>query len=174
MPDIYTTIAADGCEETREATDVSTGVAEAGDIVALNPQGVIDETLLPPGVGAEIKAVLVAEDLDAGDYVNFFDDAGTVSVRPADNSNGRQAHGFVRTAFATGAMADVYLEGKNDALAALMPGETYFLGTDGKVTLTPPDLTDAATPVGTFVQPVGAACAATEISTEIGKKIRKG
>lgn len=173
MGDFYKTVDTDGCDGVREATSVSTGVAEAGDIVSLNAQGQLDETLFPPGLGDDLKLITVGEDVEAGDFVNIFDDAGVPSIRPADNSNGREAHGFVRDTVAAGGTTTVYFEGVNDALTALVPGQTYFLGTGGDVVVTPPDLTNAATPIGTIVQPLGTACATTEINAEIGQKTRK-
>jgi len=54
MADKYNTLE-NGKEVNREATVVSTGVGEAGDILALGPDGKIDESVLPTGIGADVK-----------------------------------------------------------------------------------------------------------------------
>ena len=61
-----------------EATAVSTGVTEAGDIVALDANGKLDTTLMPTGVGADTASILASENLAAGDFINIWDDAAVV------------------------------------------------------------------------------------------------
>ena len=121
-----------------EATVVSTGAADAGEIVALDSSGKIDVSVLPTGVGPNVKLVLASEAIGAGKYVNIYDNGGTPNVRLADNSNGREAHGFVKDAVASAANATVYFEGTNDDLSSLTPGARQYLGTAGGVTATPP------------------------------------
>lgn len=149
-----------------EATVVSTGVAEAGDIVALAADGKLDPSVLPTGIGADTKVLEASEGLSAGDYVNIFDDGGTPKARLADNSNGRDAVGFVLTAVTTGNNATVYFEGPNTALAGLTTGARYYLGTAGDVTATPLDTSDPLN-VNKIHQFLGKACDATAIQTEI-------
>ena len=153
-----------GKRSVTEATVTSSGVAEAGDIVGLDASGKIDPTLLPTGVGPDAIAVLVSEaaGLTAGDYVNFFDDGGVASVRLADNSNGRDAHGFVLDAFADAATATVYFEGSNSALTGLTIGARQFLATAGGTTETPVAVTS-----GDLHQFLGVAINATTINTDI-------
>jgi hypothetical protein len=127
----------DGKKANKEATVVSTGASEAGEIVALDSSGRLDPSVLPVGVGPDVKAAETTENLIAGDYVNFFNDGGTEKVRLADASNGRDAHGFVKAPFNTAATATVYFEGPNDALTGLTPGARQYLNTAGKVTATP-------------------------------------
>ena len=113
MADRYNTLDT-GKEVNKEATVVSTGPSEGGDIVALDETtGKLDPSVLPTGVGPDIKIMEAAEALSAGDYINIFDDGGTEKARLADRSNGREAHGFVKSAFAMGAMATVFFEGAN-------------------------------------------------------------
>ncbi len=146
-----------------EATVVSTGAADAGEIVALDSSGKIDVSVLPTGVGPNVKLVLASEAIGAGKYVNIYDNGGTPNVRLADNSNGREAHGFVKDAVASAANATVYFEGTNDDLSSLTPGARQYLGTAGGVTATPPTFAGGAT----IHQLVGSAISITEIDTDI-------
>ncbi len=133
-----------GKSKLKEATVSSTGVAQAGDILALDPSGKIDVSVLPTGVGPDVKLVEASEDLGAGNYVNFFDDAGTEKVRLADNSNGRAADGWVESAFLTGETAEVFFEGPNPAAPTNVAGDRAYLGTAGGVIVTPLDPTNPA------------------------------
>jgi len=121
-----------------EAKVQSSGAADAGKIVALGDGGKLDLSVLPDGVGAATQIIGASEALSAGNFVNIWSDAGEVKVRLADNSNGRQADGYVLDAVASGADATVYpLDGTNAELIGLTPGAEYWLGTAGGVTDTP-------------------------------------
>lgn len=138
------------------AADSSTGSADAGRVIKTNGAGVIDQTLLPSGVGAQAKVVTASETLSAGDFVNIFDDGGTPGVRRASASApGLEAHGFVLDNFAASAGATVFFEGANTALSGLTPGATLFLSADTPGAAT----TTAPTGSGNVVQIVGKACA---------------
>lgn len=164
MADRYNTLSS-GKEVNREATVVSTGVGEAGDIVALDGTGKLDPSVLPVGVGPDVKVLEATEALSAGDYVNIFDDLGTEKVRLADNSNNRPAHGWVDDAVIIGANATVFFEGPNSNLAGLTIGARYYLGTAGAASSTPIDPAVAAS--GTLHQLLGTAISATSINTDI-------
>lgn len=146
-----------------EATVVSAGAADAGKIPALDSSGHFDPTLMPVGVGADVKIVLASENIGAGKYVNIYDNAGTANVRLADNSNSREAHGYLKDAVISAANATVYFEGANDDLSGLVSGSRYFLGTAGGATVTPPTFAGGAT----ISQLVGTAISSTEINTDI-------
>ena len=146
-----------------EATVVSTGVGEAGDIVALDSTGKIDVSVLPTGIGPDVAVILASENIGAGKYVNIYDNTGTANVRLADNSNSRDAHGFVKDAVTSGNNATIYFEATNDDLTGLTPGARQYLGTAGGVTATPPTFGGGAT----ISQFVGIAISATEINTDI-------
>lgn len=165
MADRYQTLE-NGKEKIVEATSVSTGVAEAGDIVALDSTGKIDVSLLPTGIGADVAVIEAAVDIPAGRYVNIFDDGGVTKVRLADNSNARDAHGFVKEAVLTGNNATVYFEGSNDALTGLTPGARQYLGLNGAATETPLDPTDPLN-VNKIHQFLGVAIGNTAINTDI-------
>ena len=163
MADRYKTLQS-GKDKMVEATVVSTGAGEAGDIIALDGSGKIDVSVLPVGVGPDTKILVASEDLGAGDYVNVFDDGGTPTVRLADNSNGRDAHGFVLTAVTTAANATVYFEGSNTALTGLTAGARMYLGTAGGAAATP---LDPAVDIGSIHQFLGIAIDASSINTDI-------
>ncbi len=149
-----------------EGTTSSTGVAEAGKIIALDANGKIDSSMLPSGFGDDTKTFPASEDLAAGDFVNIFDDAGTTKIRKADPSsaNQRVAHGFVKAIVLSGNNGTVYFEGMNDALSGLTPGAEYCLdpSTPGVANLCS-SITFAS---GDIVQRVGNAVSATEINFE--------
>jgi len=151
----------------KAATVVSTGVNEAGKIVALDSTGKLDNSVLPVGVGPDTKILPAAEALGAGDFVNIFNDAGTVKVRKADATTaGKEANGFVLSAVTAGADATVYFEGTNNQLSGLTGGAVYFLSTTaGGVTSTAPSSS------GNVVQRIGRALSATEINVEFSTPI---
>jgi len=151
---------------TKQATVVSSGAGNDGDLVALNSSGKLDETVLPVGVGPDVASIVVEDTsgLAAGDYVNIFNNGGTPKVRLADNSNGREAHGFVKASYADAATAIVYFEGPNDDLSGLTPGQRVYLGTAGGVITTP---LDPAVDTGSIHQLLGSATSATEVNTDI-------
>jgi len=149
-----------------EATDTSTGTPEAGDIVALNPQGKIDETMLPTGIGADVAVIETSEDLNAGDVVNIYDDAGTPKCRKADATmSGKEAHGFVLAAFLTGEDASIYFEGTNDQVTGIPTGNLFLATSPGMVTGTAP------TGIGNVVQKVGIGIAPTAFNFDESQSI---
>jgi hypothetical protein len=120
-----------------EATVSSAGAGDAGEIVALDSNGRLDVSVLPVGVGPDVAILASSENLSAGDYVNIYDNGGTPTVRLADASNGRDAHGFVKAATTSPANATVYFEGPNMDLSGLTVGARVYLDTVGGVTETP-------------------------------------
>lgn len=165
MASRYMTLA-NGVRKLVEALVASAGVADAGKIVATGPDGKLDQSLMPLGIGADTVSAVASEAIGTGKFVNFHDNAGTFSVRLADNSNGRRADGFVTEAFASAATATVYpMDGVNSALTGLTPGARYYLDTAGGVTATPLDETDALN-ANKISQYVGTAKSATELVTD--------
>lgn len=181
-------IGSDGNPIEVEATVVSAGAANAGEIPGLNASGVLDPSIvnattvsspnqipildgagklpagmLPTGVGPDTKAIATSETLAAGNIVNVWDNTGS-AVRKADaTTSGKPAVGFVLAAFTHPTTATVYFEGTITGLSGLTIGATYFLGTTaGAITATPP------TGSGNIVQRVGVAISATELSFEPG------
>jgi hypothetical protein len=146
-----------------EATVVSAGAGDAGEIVALDGAGKLDVSVLPVGVGPDVKILPTSENLAAGQYVNIYDNAGTATARLADKSNGRDAHGFVKAATTSPANAIVYFEGSNSDVSGLTPGARQYLSTTGGRTETP-----QTTGLHQFL---GIAISATEINTDIDDAI---
>lgn len=144
----------------------SAGAGDANKIVALDDTGKLDETLLPTGIGPEVKLLPASENLAAGDYVNVWNDAGTVRVRKADaTSPGKPADGFVRAAFTSGNDATVYTDGQNDQVSGMTAGDVFLSTTAGLGTNTAPST------AGNVVQRVGTAVSATEVVFERGAPI---
>lgn len=157
-----------------EATVVSTGVAQAGDVVALDAAGKLDLSLMPAGIGPDVQVIEAGEALAAGDFVNIYDDTGAL-VRKADASApnaGEIAHGFVLDNYALGVNATVYFEGTNDQVSGLTPGVTYVLdaATPGGVV----PLAAGTTTAGHSLQVVGVATAAGSLNVEIQKPYIRG
>jgi len=150
-----------------EGKVTSAGAGDAGKIPALDGSGKLDISLLPTGLGPDVKVLTASEGISAGKYVNIWDDAGTPKVRLADNSNSRDAHGFLKDAVISGASATIYFEGSNDDLSGLTAGARYYLDTAGGVTSTPPT-TGGGAQISQFV---GIAISATEINTDIDDKV---
>jgi hypothetical protein len=152
-----------GKRQLTASNDVSAGAADAGKIVALNSEGKIDQTMLED---IDNKNVPSSENLAAGDYVNLFDDAGTVKARKADNSNNRPAHGYVKDTVTAPANVTVFFEGANTNLSGLTEGARIYLGTTGDIIETPLDPTNAADD-GKIHQLLGIAISDTEVNTDI-------
>ena len=144
--------------------DVSTGVSDAGKAVVLKSDGTIDSTMMPTGIGADIKLIIASEAISAGKFVNIYDNAGVATVRQADATvAGKEAHGFLVSSVAQGANATVYFEGNNNSVTGATAGNVYLATTAGGFTSTPPSAT------GNIVQRVGVATSATSINVEFAE-----
>lgn len=157
-----------GVPTQKTALGTSVGVASAGEIPRLDAAGKLDGTMMPTGIGAEVKSLVTAEDVSAGDLVQVFDDAGTAKVRKADATAANKfvTCGFVLQGYVAPAPAAVYFEGIITGLAGLTAGTTVYLGTTaGSVNATPP------TGAGDMVQRVGVAVSDTEVTFEPAQPI---
>lgn len=152
-----------GKKTLTKSKDVSAGVADAGEIVALDSEGKIDPTMLRD---IDNKNVPTFEDLTSGDYVNLFDDGGVVKARKADNSNNRPAHGYVKDSVVAPANVTIYFEAANANLAGLTKGSRQYLGTVGGTIEAPLDPTLLAND-GKLHQLLGVAISDTEVNTDI-------
>lgn len=138
------------------STVVSAGASSATKIVALNGSGQLDSTVLPTGIGPATQSITTSEALAAGAFVNIWNSTGA-KVRNADNTAaGKEAHGFVLTAFASGVSAIVYFADANTAVTGQTPGPV-FLGTVGGAVSTLP------TTAGAVQQIIGLSTSATTI-----------
>ncbi len=157
---------ASGLRKLVEALVTSAGAADAGKIIATNAEGKLDTSLLPAGIGANVQLVNASEALGAGKFVNLWNAGGTLKARLADNSNARQAHGFVKAAVSIGNPVEVYpLDVSNTNMTALVVGSRYYLDTAGGATATPLDPTDVAN-ANKIHQYLGLALTATELITD--------
>ena len=165
MADKYISLPSSGIPTERELTVVSTGATEAGKGVALDNTGKLDASVMPTGIGAEIVNAPASEALSAGDFVSFWNDAGTLRVRKADASAanaGRKVDGFVKAAVLSSATASVYTDigTVNSNVSGLTIGADYYLSGSvaGEITATAP------TTAGHLVQYVGKALSATSVT----------
>lgn len=143
----------------------SAGAANAGDIVALDDTGRIDNSMMPPGIGADTKAITASEALAAGDWVNVWNSTGA-KVRKADATvAGKEADGFVLAAVSNGAVATVYFEGTNNQVTGQTPGAVFLQITAGAGGATVPSAS------GNVVQRLGVAVSATEVNFERGAPV---
>lgn len=146
------------------STTSSSGVGDADKVIKTNGSGVLDPTLLPAGVGADTKVRTASEALTAGNIVNIWNDTGTAKARKADaTATGKRAVGFVLANVSSDNPATVYFEGTITGLTSLTPGATYFLDTTAGGITTSPP-----TGSGNVVQVVGVAISDTELSFEPG------
>lgn len=167
MVDKYLSINASGDKQEVAATAASTGVSEAGKIVALDTNGKISDTMMPTGVSAEVKVLPTSENLGALDMVNVYDNSSTSTARKADKSNGRACNGYVVSAVTSPANANVYTDGIIPGLSGMTPGATQYLDDAGGITETP------TTTTGEILQRVGVALSATELLFEPGEPITR-
>ena len=141
----------------------SAGAANAGDIVSLDDSGRIDATMMPVGIGADTALVQASEALAAGDWVNIWADAGAFRVRKADATTaGKDTHGFVLAAVASGNNATVYFEGTNTQVTGQVPGNVFLQTVAGTGGATVPSA------AGNVVQQIGVAVSATAVNFERG------
>lgn len=148
-----------------EATVTSAGAGNAGDLLALDAGGKIDETVLPTGIGADVAVVEATENLAAGDLVNIYNSTGSKCRKADATTAGKHAHGFVLSSVTSGQNATIYLEGTNDQVTGLTPGDQFLSTTAGIPTATAPSGS------GNVVQNVGVATSATSLNFERGPQI---
>jgi len=144
----------------QEATVTSAGVGNAGQIIALDATGKLDNSVLPTGIGADTAIVAASEGLAAGDFVNIHNSSGA-KVRKADATTaGKEAHGFVLQSVISGANATVYFEGTNTQVTGATGGLVFLSTTAGGFS------SSAPTASGNIVQKIGVAVSATAINFE--------
>ena len=153
--------------EESEATVVSDGAGNGGEIVALNSNGKLDVTVMPQGFGPGVEAISTSESLVAGDFVNIWDSGGSKAVRKSDaTTTGKPADGFVLAGVSHPGTATVYYEGINDQVTGLTIGPQYLSATAGKCTATKP------TSSGNIQQFVGTATSATSMVFVRGMSVK--
>lgn len=144
----------------------SAGVANAGDIVALDDTGRIDNTMMPVGIGADTAQLVASEALTGGNWINVWNDAGTAKMRKADGTvAGKEVDGFVLAAVSSGATGTAYFEGTNTQVTGQTPGSVFLQTTPGLCGATVPSAS------GNVVQRVGTAVSATAVNFERGTPV---
>lgn len=155
-----------GVKKWISSIQTSAGAGDAGKVPALNSSGQLDITMFPSGLANTIIAP-ASEDLAAGDLVNLWDNAGTISLRKADASTAaKRAHGMTLAAFLTGASVTAYKDGAVTGLSGLTKGAEYYLST------TPGGLALVAavagyTSSGNLVQHIGVAESTSKLQLSI-------
>jgi hypothetical protein len=138
----------------------SAGAGDSGKLPSLDGSGKLDNSFMPVGIGADTASIATSETLAAGDFVNIWDSTGA-KVRKADATTaGKEAHGFVLSAFTHPTTATVYFEGTNTAVSGKTPGVQFLQTTAGTSGSTAPSSS------GNVVQKLGVATSATTINFE--------
>lgn len=141
-------------------TTSSAGAGSAGKTPVLDGAGRLDVTMMPVGVDVAVAVMTASEALVAGNFVNVWNSTGP-KIRKADAvAAGKEAHGFVLSAVASGATGTVYFEGTNTAVTGQTPGVVYLSATAGLATASAPSA------AGQVVQRLGIAISATDIQFE--------
>lgn len=151
-----------GYDETLEKFFIGDGVTPGG-------QGVVMDWEL----GTTQLAFTAGEGLNAGDFVNIYDDSGEIKVRKADRSapNGsRSANGYVLSNVFAGDTVVMYLSGVNTAFTGLSPNENYALDVNGAIV----PLTSIVAVEGEILQYLGLAISATHLLVQIQLPILRG
>lgn len=144
----------------------SAGAANAGDIVALDDTGRLDNSMMPVGIGSDTAVIDASEGLAAGDWINVWNDGGAAKVRKADaTAAGKEVNGFVLAAVTSGNPATVYFEGTNTQVTGQTPGPVWLQTTAGAGGATAPSAS------GNLVQQVGVALSATSVNFERGTPV---
>jgi hypothetical protein len=142
----------------------SAGAGDSGKLVALDDNGLLDSSFLPPGTVDTISAP-ASENLAARDYVNVWNDAGTTKVRKADATDDtKPADGIVIASVTSGASATVYKRGRITGFTGLTADSKYYLSeTAGIGATTPPSAS------GNVMQPLGFSEGTTVMNVDINR-----
>lgn len=138
------------------------GGGDANKVPALDSNGQLTSAMMPSGIGASTETFTASETLAAGDFVNIWNDAGTLKARKADASSAsaaKRADGFVIAGVSSAATATVYRDGFNNQLSGLTVGDNLYLSTTvpGGVQSTAPTTT------GHLVQYIGKATSTSKV-----------
>lgn len=148
------------------ATVTSAGAGDDGKIVALDGTGRLDNSVMPTGIGPEVKSIVCVGAVAAGDFLNIYNDTGTAKCRKADaTTSGKRADGFCLSGYTDGQSVTVYTDGINTQCTGLTPGPQWLSTSAGLCTGTAPSST------GNVVQSVGVAISATEVAFTAGEPV---
>jgi len=158
-----------GLPKQEQAINTSAGAGDADKIAKLDAAGRWSTTMMPVGIAAETVSVVTSENLSAGNMVNLYDNAGTLTARKADNSAaGKPADGFVLAGTTSPAAVTVYIE---ESLNTSASGLT--VGTDVFGSVTTAGLATSTVPTGAAKvnQLIGKAISATSFIFRRGPPI---
>lgn len=147
-----------GRQKQEQGVNTSAGAGDADKLARLDATGRWSTTMMPVGVGPDTQSITASENLSAGDFVNIW----SGGVRKADaTTSGKEANGFVLSAFLSGASALVYKDSSNTAVSGKTVGDRQYLSTTaGASTATAPSSS------GNVVQFLGVASLTTQIDFE--------
>ncbi|NBA78210.1 hypothetical protein GOQ04_21810 [Emticicia sp. ODNR4P] len=143
-------------------TTVAGGTAaQSGKVPELNGAGKIDLSLLPDNVGPESMIVVAGEALSANNIVAI--DSTGKAVKAVSTNIAKMAVGYVKTAVANGANAEVFFGNINAGYAGLTPGQPVYLSQNAG----DPKSTVPVAGTDTFAQIVGTAVSNSAILFEV-------
>jgi hypothetical protein len=146
-------------------TVTSAGAGDSAKVVQLDAAGRIDSTMMPVGIAADTATITTSEALSAGDFVNIHNSTGAKARKADATTAGKEAHGFVLSAYGSAVAATVYFEGTNTGVTGQTPGVVFLQTTAGTAGATAPSTS------GNIVQKLGIAVSATAINFERGEQI---
>lgn len=157
-----------GLKQLVSALTASSGAGDANKVIATNSSGKLDPSFLPTGVELSVETLAASEALAAGDFVNFWNDAGTRKVRKADAATAKPANGFVLAGVTSGQNASVYVTGVNTQVSGYTAGARIYLSdsTPGQGSVTAPAETS-----GYINQVLGVALSPTSLRFEFDDPI---
>ena len=157
----YINILPTGKKQQFAAANASTGAADADRLVKTDANGVIDQSLLPTGLGSQSKVLPVdgGVNIPAGSYVSITAAGEAIVANASVGVDQAPAVGFVLEATDADGNSEVFFEGVNTAVRGgpFTPGQTLYLadGEGAVATAVPPSGS------GDLVQVVGKACDTT-------------
>lgn len=127
-----------GVDQEVEGTVTGGTVTQAGDLVALDGTGRLDQSIMPVGVAPDTYIGTASEALTSAAPFVYIKSDGTVANASA-TSGGNPTIGFVLANVANAAQATVFFEGRVTGLSGLTVGARYYLSDTvaGGATLTP-------------------------------------
>jgi hypothetical protein len=154
-----------GIIQEASAISTSAGAGSAGLIPALDEAGLLNDNMMPVGMGADLIVVKTGVgDLLANDVVYLHLVTAVLTADKADATDAtKRAQGYVKVGTAAGDDCTVYLDSQLPG-TGLTPGAKYYLTVvPGTVSVTPPAGS------GNMVQCVGEAISATAIKFDPDK-----
>jgi hypothetical protein len=117
MPDVQKILTVDfatGLNALITPTVTGGSTSAAGQIVALDTDGTLNESLLPSGLGVSVVTAKASEDITADSIVNLYKEGADWLVRNAIGTDAsKYAVGFIKSTVVEDAESvDVYLEGR--------------------------------------------------------------